>query len=64
MKTSTFKGKHGIQQIARNQLENFELADNLALLFHTHEQMLMKTTSVASAAFLQLKNIELKITVN
>ncbi|VDP37357.1 unnamed protein product [Schistosoma margrebowiei] len=50
MKTSTSEGKHGIQWTAQNQLNDLDFADDLALLSHTHEQMQMKTTSVAAVA--------------
>ncbi|VDO74132.1 unnamed protein product [Schistosoma margrebowiei] len=38
MKTSTSEGKHGIQWTARNQLDDLNFADDLALLSRTHEQ--------------------------
>ncbi|VDO85448.1 unnamed protein product [Schistosoma curassoni] len=47
MKTSTSEGKHGIQWTAKNQLDDLDFADDLALLSHTHEQMQTKTVSVA-----------------
>ncbi|VDO57178.1 unnamed protein product [Schistosoma margrebowiei] len=47
MKTSTSEGKHGIQWTARNQLDDLDFADDLALLSRTHEQMQTKTASVA-----------------
>ncbi|VDO54321.1 unnamed protein product [Schistosoma margrebowiei] len=47
MKTSTSEGKHGIQWTAKNQLGDLDFADDLALLSHTHEQMQIKTASVA-----------------
>ncbi|VDP35046.1 unnamed protein product [Schistosoma margrebowiei] len=50
MKTSTSEVKHGIQWTAYNLLEDLDFADDLALLSRTHEQMLMKTTSVAEAS--------------
>ncbi|VDP69755.1 unnamed protein product [Schistosoma curassoni] len=50
MKTSTSEGKHGIQWTAQNQLDDLDFADDLALLSHTHEQMQIKTTSVAAAS--------------
>ncbi|VDP59469.1 unnamed protein product [Schistosoma mattheei] len=50
MKTSTSKGKHGIQWTVQNQLKDLDFADNLALLSHTHQQMQMKKTSVAAAS--------------
>ncbi|VDP51427.1 unnamed protein product [Schistosoma margrebowiei] len=50
MKTSTSEGKHGIQWTARNQLDDLDFADDLALLSRTHEQMQMKTASVAAVS--------------
>ncbi|VDP17039.1 unnamed protein product [Schistosoma margrebowiei] len=50
MKTSTSEGKHGIQWTARNQLDDLDFADDLALLSHTHEQMQMKTDSEAAVS--------------
>ncbi|VDO69824.1 unnamed protein product [Schistosoma margrebowiei] len=50
MKTSTSEGKHGIQWTARNQLDDLDFADDLALLSHTHEQMQTKTASVAAVS--------------
>ncbi|VDP82525.1 unnamed protein product [Schistosoma curassoni] len=50
MKTSTSEGKHGIQWIAQNQLDDLDFADDLALLSHTHEQMQVKTVSVAAVS--------------
>ncbi|VDO49647.1 unnamed protein product [Schistosoma margrebowiei] len=49
MKTFTSEGKHEIQWTVRNQLEDLDFADNLTFLFHTHEQMKIKTNSVAEA---------------
>ncbi|VDP26420.1 unnamed protein product [Schistosoma curassoni] len=49
MKTSTSEGKHGIQWTAQNQLDDLDLADDLALLSLTHKQMQMKTISVGAA---------------
>ncbi|VDO84479.1 unnamed protein product [Schistosoma margrebowiei] len=48
MKTSTSEGKHGIQWTAQNQLDDFDFADDLALLSHTHEQMQIKTANVTA----------------
>ncbi|VDP32286.1 unnamed protein product [Schistosoma margrebowiei] len=48
MKTSTSERKHEIQWTARNRLDDLDFADDLALLPHTHEQMQMKTASVAA----------------
>ncbi|VDP67467.1 unnamed protein product [Schistosoma mattheei] len=48
MKTFICDGKHGIQWTARDQLDDLDFSDDLALLSHTHEQMQMKTTSVAA----------------
>ncbi|VDP76901.1 unnamed protein product [Schistosoma curassoni] len=50
MKTSTCEGKHGIQWTAQNQLHDLDLEDDLALLSHTHEQMQIKTASVAAVS--------------
>ncbi|VDO55879.1 unnamed protein product [Schistosoma margrebowiei] len=50
MKASTSEGKHGIQWTARNQLDDLDFADDLALLSHTHEQIQLKTTNVAAAS--------------
>ncbi|VDP62650.1 unnamed protein product [Schistosoma curassoni] len=50
MKTSTSEGKHGIQRTAQNQLDDLDFADDLALLSHTHEQMQIKTASVAAVS--------------
>ncbi|VDP49737.1 unnamed protein product [Schistosoma curassoni] len=50
MKTSTSEGKHGIQWTAQNQLDDLDFTDELALLSHTHEQMQMKTASVAAVS--------------
>ncbi|VDP38218.1 unnamed protein product [Schistosoma margrebowiei] len=50
MKTSTSEGRHGIQWTAQNQLDALELAGDLALLLHTHEQMQIKTANVAAVS--------------
>ncbi|VDP30433.1 unnamed protein product [Schistosoma curassoni] len=50
MKTSTSEGKHGIQWTAQNQLDGLDFADDLALLSHTHEQMQIRTASVAAVS--------------
>ncbi|VDP77920.1 unnamed protein product, partial [Schistosoma mattheei] len=50
MKTSTSDGLHGMQWTAQNQLDDLDLADDLALLSHTHEQMQIKTASVAAVS--------------
>ncbi|VDP59122.1 unnamed protein product [Schistosoma curassoni] len=50
MKTSTSEGKHGIQWTARNQLDDLDFADDLALVSNTHEQMQIKTASVAAVS--------------
>ncbi|VDP58924.1 unnamed protein product [Schistosoma curassoni] len=50
MKTSTSERKHGIQWTAQNQLDDLDFADDLALLSHTHEQMQIKTASVAAVS--------------
>ncbi|VDP43874.1 unnamed protein product [Schistosoma margrebowiei] len=48
MQTSTSEGKHGIQWTSQNHLDHLDFADDLALLSRTHEQMRMKTDSVAA----------------
>ncbi|VDP84743.1 unnamed protein product [Schistosoma mattheei] len=50
MKTSTSEGKHGIQWTAQNQLNGSDFSDDLAFLSLTHEQMQMKTASVAAVS--------------
>ncbi|VDO51651.1 unnamed protein product [Schistosoma margrebowiei] len=50
MKTSTSEGKHGTQWTAQNQLYDLDVADDIALLSHTHEQMQIKTASVAAVS--------------
>ncbi|VDP41775.1 unnamed protein product [Schistosoma curassoni] len=50
MKTSTSEGKRGIQWTAQNQLDDLDFADDLALLSHTHEQIQIKTASVAAVS--------------
>ncbi|VDO53531.1 unnamed protein product [Schistosoma margrebowiei] len=50
MKTSTSDGKHGIQWTAQNRLDDLHFANDLALLSHTHEQMQIKTASVAAVS--------------
>ncbi|VDO52562.1 unnamed protein product [Schistosoma margrebowiei] len=50
MKTSTSEGKHGIQWTAQNQLDDLDFVDEIALLSHTHEQMKIKTASVAAVS--------------
>ncbi|VDP42367.1 unnamed protein product [Schistosoma margrebowiei] len=50
MKTSTSEKKHKIQWTARNQLDDLDFADDLFLLSHTHEKVLMKTTTVAATS--------------
>ncbi|VDO54806.1 unnamed protein product [Schistosoma margrebowiei] len=50
MKTSTSEGKYGLQWTAQNQLDELDFADDLALLSHTHEQMQVKTDSVAAVS--------------
>ncbi|VDP28669.1 unnamed protein product [Schistosoma margrebowiei] len=50
MKTSTSEQKDGIQWTARNQLDDLDFADDLALLSYTHEQMQTKTASVAAVS--------------
>ncbi|VDO92799.1 unnamed protein product [Schistosoma margrebowiei] len=50
MKTLIFEGEHGIQWTAQNQLDDSDFRDSLALLSHTHQQMHMKRTRVASTS--------------
>ncbi|VDP73636.1 unnamed protein product [Schistosoma curassoni] len=50
MKTSTSEGKHGTQWTVQNQLDDLYFSDDLALLSHTHEQMQIKTSSVAAVS--------------
>ncbi|VDP25598.1 unnamed protein product [Schistosoma margrebowiei] len=50
MRTSTSERKHRIQWTAQNQLDDLDLADDLALLSHTHEQMQTKTASVVAVS--------------
>ncbi|VDP21332.1 unnamed protein product [Schistosoma margrebowiei] len=50
MKTSTSEGRHGIQWTAQNQLDDLDFADDLALLSHTHEQIQIKTASMAAVS--------------
>ncbi|VDP12312.1 unnamed protein product [Schistosoma margrebowiei] len=50
MRTSTSEGKRGIQWTAQNQLDDWDFADDVALLSHTHEQMQIKTASVAAVS--------------
>ncbi|VDO93291.1 unnamed protein product [Schistosoma curassoni] len=50
VKTSTYEGKHGIQWTARNQQEDLDLSDDLVILSHPHQQMQVKTTSLAAAS--------------
>ncbi|VDO50943.1 unnamed protein product [Schistosoma margrebowiei] len=45
-----FYGKHGIQLTDCMQLDDLDFSDNLALPSHTHQQMQVKTTSVAEAS--------------
>ncbi|VDP41384.1 unnamed protein product [Schistosoma mattheei] len=44
---STSEGKHVIQWISRTNLDDLDIAGDLALLSHTRKQMQEKTTSVA-----------------
>ncbi|VDP00514.1 unnamed protein product [Schistosoma margrebowiei] len=50
MKTSTFEGKHRIQWTTRNQLDDLDFSDDLALLSYSQEKMQMKTTSVTTVS--------------
>ncbi|VDP03135.1 unnamed protein product [Schistosoma margrebowiei] len=51
MNFSTPEGKHGIWWTAQNQLEYLDSLDELAFLSRTHEQIQMKTASVAAVNF-------------
>ncbi|VDO68013.1 unnamed protein product [Schistosoma margrebowiei] len=50
MKTLTFEGKHGIQWTDWMQLDNLNLADDLAFLNRTHKQIWVKASIVAEAS--------------
>ncbi|VDO81527.1 unnamed protein product [Schistosoma margrebowiei] len=50
MKTSTSERKHGIQWTAQDRLDDLDFADDLALLSRSHEQMQIKTASVATVS--------------
>ncbi|VDO92464.1 unnamed protein product [Schistosoma margrebowiei] len=50
MKISKSDGKHIIQWKACMQLDDLDFADDLAILFHTHEQIQVKPTSVAETS--------------
>ena len=50
MKTSKSQRKRGIQWTAWMQLDDIDLADDLALLYDKHQQMLMKIASVSTAS--------------
>ncbi|VDP31281.1 unnamed protein product, partial [Schistosoma mattheei] len=50
MKTLTSEGKHELQWTSRMQLDDLDVADDLALLSQTQKQMQEKTTSVAAAS--------------
>ncbi|VDO81152.1 unnamed protein product [Schistosoma margrebowiei] len=50
MKTSTYEEKHGIQWTAQNQLDDLNIADDLALLSHTNQQIQIKTVGVATVS--------------
>ncbi|VDP54478.1 unnamed protein product [Schistosoma mattheei] len=50
MKISTSEGKHGIQWKSPNQLDDLDFTDDPVLLSHTHEQMQIKTASVAAVS--------------
>ncbi|VDP31978.1 unnamed protein product [Schistosoma curassoni] len=50
LRTSTSEGKHEIQWTVQNQLDDLDFTDDLALLFHTQEQMQKKTASVAAVS--------------
>ncbi|VDP19962.1 unnamed protein product [Schistosoma margrebowiei] len=50
MKTSTSEGEHGIQWTAQNQLDDLDIADHLDLPYYSHEQIQIKTVSVAGVS--------------
>ncbi|VDP56162.1 unnamed protein product [Schistosoma margrebowiei] len=50
MKTSTSDEKHRIKWTGRMQLDDLNFTDDLGLLFHTHQQMQVKTNSVTAAS--------------
>lgn len=50
MKTSTSDGKHGIQRTAGMQRDDLDFTDDLTILFHIHQEIQAKKTSVAKEA--------------
>ncbi|VDP34065.1 unnamed protein product [Schistosoma margrebowiei] len=50
MKTSASERKHRIQWTAQNQLDDLDFIDDLTPLSHTHQQMQIKTASVAEVS--------------
>ncbi|VDP45035.1 unnamed protein product [Schistosoma curassoni] len=50
MKTSTSEGKHEIKWTTWNQLDDLELTDDLARLFHIQKQIQINTASVAAVS--------------
>ncbi|VDP67819.1 unnamed protein product [Schistosoma mattheei] len=46
----TSEGEHGIQWAAWMRLDDLDFTGDLSLLSHTHQQVQMKTTSVAAAS--------------
>ncbi|VDO58550.1 unnamed protein product [Schistosoma curassoni] len=50
MKTSTSERKHRTQWIAQKKLEDLNFVDDLALLYHTYLQMLMKKASIEAVS--------------
>ncbi|VDP29633.1 unnamed protein product [Schistosoma margrebowiei] len=50
MKTSTSEGKYSIQWTAKNQLDDLDFADDLAILSHTHQKVHIKTAIVAAVS--------------
>ncbi|VDP08439.1 unnamed protein product [Schistosoma curassoni] len=47
---STSQGNHGIQWTGWMQLDGSDFADDLAFQYRTHQQMHIKTASVAAAS--------------
>ena len=55
METSKSKGKHGIQWISQNHLDDLDFTDDLTLLSHAHEHIQTKTANVAAASASRVK---------
>ncbi|VDP34640.1 unnamed protein product [Schistosoma margrebowiei] len=59
MKTSTTKRNHGIQWTGWMRLHDLKFADDMAILFHTHRQMQVKTNRVATVSASNINPITL-----